>query len=103
MKQLFTHENRLIVFNLKNLLQEQGIECRVENEFASGGVGLLSPLETWPELWLLDQGEFERAERIIQQALAGPESSRRWRCTGCGERNDDNFEICWSCNRSKTA
>lgn len=58
MKKVFTHENRLIVFNLKNLLQEQGIECLVKNEFASGGVGDLSPFETWPELWVLNDPRF---------------------------------------------
>ena len=39
MKKLYTHENRIIVFNLKNVLQAEGIEAVVVNEFAAGGAG----------------------------------------------------------------
>ncbi|MCP4389343.1 MAG: DUF2007 domain-containing protein, partial [Gammaproteobacteria bacterium] len=52
MKRVFSHENRMILFNMKNLLQAAGIETIVVNEFAAGGVGELSTLDTWPELWL---------------------------------------------------
>lgn len=69
MNKVFTHENRLIVFNIKNLLEKQGIECTIKNEFASGGVGDLSPFESWPEVWILDGNQFEQAIQIIEQTL----------------------------------
>ena len=34
MKKVYTHENHMIVFNMKNVLQGEGIETVVINEFA---------------------------------------------------------------------
>ena len=34
MNKVFTHENRMIVYNMRNLLQGEGIETIVRNEFA---------------------------------------------------------------------
>ena len=58
MKKLYTNENRMIIFNLKNVLLSKGIECSVINEFASGGAGDLATFDTWPELWVSDDDRF---------------------------------------------
>ena len=39
MKKVFTHENRMIVYNMKNLLQGEGIELVMKNEFTGWGIG----------------------------------------------------------------
>ncbi|MCH8177619.1 MAG: DUF2007 domain-containing protein, partial [Proteobacteria bacterium] len=70
MKKLYTHENRLIIYNLKNVLQHEGIASQVINEYASGGAGDLPTFETWPELWVSDSHHFERAESILRYILA---------------------------------
>ena len=98
MKRIFTHENRLIVFNLKNLLSEQGIPCIVKNEFSGGAVGDLAPFETWPELWVLNDSDFERAEDLIQQLQQ--EDEREVKCPHCGEMSAAQFRICWNCGNS---
>ncbi len=61
MKKGFTHENSMIVFNMKNVLQGEGIETVVVNEFASGGAGDLSAFDTWPELWIEDEVKMIKA------------------------------------------
>jgi len=99
LKKLFTHENRLIVFNLKNLLQEQGISCHIENEFSSSGVGVLAPFETWPEIWVTEDSQFDRADQIISETLNNQTTSVEWICSHCGESNAGNFNICWNCER----
>lgn len=95
MKKVFSHENRLIVFNLKNVLQEHGIASVVENEFASGGVGDLSPFETWPELWVLNDSDEERAMKVIDSL--NQTTRQDWICPVCGEKNPGSFQICWKC------
>lgn len=101
MQKVFTHENRLIVFHVKNLLEGEGIACQVKNEFSSGGVGDLSPFETWPEIWIEDQ-DLAQAELIIKkQSLNDPGPGLTWRCAQCGEKNAGNFKICWNCNHSQ--
>lgn len=99
MKKLYTHENRMIVFNLKNVLQESGIETLVVNEFASGGVGDLAAFDTWPELWITDEAQFEQATSILRGIVDGV-AGADWYCRFCQEKNDASFELCWHCGRS---
>lgn len=101
MKKVFTHENRLIVFNIKNLLEDQGINCLIKNEFSSGGVGDLSPFETWPEVWVSDDKKIDLAEQIIKQMQQGQSPEEEWVCKQCGESNGGNFHSCWNCNMPK--
>jgi hypothetical protein len=99
MKKLFTHENRIIVFNLKNVLQAEGIETVVVNEFAAGGAGDLATFDTWPELWVEDNGKLEQAQAIIQGILDSRASSD-WVCRTCLEQNDASFQFCWNCGQT---
>ena len=99
MKKVFTHENRMIVFNMKNVLQEEGIETIVVNEFASGGAGDLSAFDTWPELWIEDEAKMIKAQVIVEDILTATETDP-WFCRGCLERNDASFHICWNCGRA---
>ena len=96
MKKIFTHENRVILFNIKNVLQAAGIETRVVNEFAAGGAGDLPTFDTWPELWLEDESCYQAAELILKKIL-DESDGREWYCGGCGELNDAAFQLCWNC------
>lgn len=98
MKKLYTHENRMIIFNLKNVLQGRGIECSVINEFASGGAGDLATFDTWPELWISEDDRFVEAESILQEIVFDDNDSY-WYCPGCEEKNGGAFELCWNCGR----
>ena len=99
MKKVFTHENRMILFNLKNLLQAEGIETVVVNEFAAGGVGDLAAFDTWPELWVEDDSRFAQAQAIVQDVMHNQEQ-QDWFCRGCQEKNDAAFQVCWKCGRA---
>lgn len=99
MKKLYTHENRIIIFNLRNVLESKGIATVIVNEFASGGAGDLATFETWPELWIEHEGQFEQAELIVDNILHNREDDY-WFCRGCQERNDASFDYCWNCGQS---
>lgn len=101
MKKVFTHENRLIVFNLKNILQEKGVECVIKNEFASGGVGDLAPFETWPELWVKDDRDQVLVDQLLME-IGSNDNGSVWQCRQCMEENEGQFGICWKCGHSKT-
>ena len=98
MKKVFTHENRMIVYNLRNLMQAEGIKCMIRNEFAGGGVGDLPAFDTWPELWV-DDNSLTRAETLLRD-MDERRSRGDWFCRGCGEANDAAFELCWQCGRA---
>lgn len=95
MKLLYTHENKIIVENIRNWLQEEGLETVLKNEFSSGGMGELSPMETWPELWVSEQ-YFEKAKSALDK-FGQPSTRVSWQCSKCGEKNEGAFEVCWQC------
>ena len=100
MKKLYTHENRIILFNIRNLLQEAGIETVLRNEFAGGGIGDLPAFDTWPELWVENDAEFERAQAILRD-IEDDSAGADWYCRGCQELNHASFQLCWQCGRPK--
>jgi hypothetical protein len=97
MKKVFTHENRMIVYNMKNLLQGEGIDALLKNEFSGGGVGDLPAFDIWPELWV-DDAHLAQAQSVLRHA-AQASPGEAWRCRECGETNDAGFCICWNCGQ----
>ena len=96
MKKVYTHENLFLIHNVKNLMERQGIEVIIKNEFSSGAAGEIAVFDTWPELWVIDDRDEIRALNIADSADNGS-SLDVWYCRQCGEENDGSFEICWQC------
>ena len=65
MKQVFTHENPALVGYVKNILIESGIEVSMKNEYTFGS--LAPPYNLWPEVWVMDDADFERASNLIDE------------------------------------
>lgn len=99
MKLIYTHENRLLVENAKNLLQRSGINPLVKNEYAAGGAGDLAPSETWLELWV-DEANAAQAQ-VVLAPLSEQPSEDSWQCASCSEENASNFEVCWQCQHPR--
>lgn len=100
MKLVYTHENKVLVENAKNLLELKGIDTLLKNEFASGAAGDLVPAETWPELWVLDETHYQEAMsalQVLNEKINGPD----WVCGECHEPNGAAFESCWNCQTER--
>lgn len=90
-----------IVMNLKNILQINGIESIITNQYLSAGLGQIPPIECWPILWVTEQ-DFERASAIIETAERDlSESQEIWICPKCGEEIEGQFTECWNCGAAK--
>jgi len=100
MKKIYTHENRLLVWDIKNALENIGFSCIIKNEFTSGGAGDLSPLDTWPEVWLVHDYLYEAATSYLREKYEAPAPTAEWVCRDCDEHNAGTFEICWNCGYS---
>jgi hypothetical protein len=85
---------------LRGLLEQAGIEAHVFNENAQSGVGQLPVPEALPELWVAEERDFERARELVRSFEAAPRDAGAVRCSGCGEDNPGNFQVCWSCGAS---
>jgi hypothetical protein len=96
MKMVYTNENRFLVSNAKNILELQGIDVTLKNEFASSVIGEVSAFDAWVEVWVLNDADYEEACSIIESSLS-KDGDKEWVCSGCNEKNDASFEICWNC------
>jgi len=101
MKMLYANENSFLVNNVKNLIEAQEISTFIKNEFAQGAIGETSAFDAWPEVWVIDDADIERAKEILKLSQSGVKGEE-WVCKSCSEKNDPSFEICWNCQRGNS-
>jgi hypothetical protein len=79
------------------LLAQAGIEAKVFNENAQGGMGEIPFTHAWPEVWIVDERDAARARELVRQfeRPQAPQGARR--CVPCGEESPGNFQVCWHC------
>ncbi|MFN2644512.1 MAG: DUF2007 domain-containing protein [Burkholderiales bacterium] len=99
MKRVFSSWNLTVVHHFRNVLEAEGIGAVVKNQYLSSAMGDLPPAECQGELWVLNDADAPRAERLL---LGAPASASDWRCA-CGERLDGQFTQCWRCGAYRAA
>jgi len=102
LKLIYTNENRYLVHNIQNIVENAGINIMLKNEFAAGAAGDLVPHETWLELWVSNDNDYEKAMTIIESSFSN-ESDPEWVCGNCMELNDASFEFCWNCQSATSS
>jgi hypothetical protein len=93
----FDHADRVQLELLKDLLSHGGVEYLVKGEHMSTAAGGIPFTECYPEVWVMNDGEFPRALKIRDAWLRPAEAARPWRCDNCGEHVDGQFDLCWKC------
>jgi len=101
MKLIYTNENRIMVLNVKNVLMSHGLAVVLNNEFASSASGGLAPFDTWPEVWLLNNDDFDKAKKVID-SITLESNLDNWHCKNCQEENNQSFDFCWNCHAENT-
>ena len=87
-----------IVTHMKHVLEMNGIESQVHGEYRAGAVGEIPVTDAWPELWVLNPAERERAGALVAEALEQGESQLpEWKCPECQETVEGQFAECWNC------
>ncbi len=103
MKKLHTFAlwERPLAGMFKDLLAKEGIECLLRNEQLAAALGEIPFTECYPELWVVDEEIYQRAQLLMNAWLkaADPEAAD-WICSGCGEISAGNFAACWACGES---
>ena len=102
MRKIYSSHDSVIVGHTRQVLENHAIRCIVRNDFLLGGAGELPVNETWPELWVVDDGDFDRARDLIAAIVETAEASDTpWRCPSCAERMEGQFTDCWACGASR--
>ena len=97
MKLVYSHENQFIVGNIKNLIEAENINVFIKNEFAKGALGETAAFDCWPEVWVYDDEDYQKAIDVVASVEA-KQAEIDWVCHQCDEKNDPSFEVCWHCN-----
>ncbi|HEY5648163.1 MAG TPA: DUF2007 domain-containing protein [Nitrospiria bacterium] len=81
-----------------SLLESEGIPAQLWSVRGEGG-------QTPPQIWLLNDGDFDAASKVVQDYVerleAPPAGGESWTCAGCGEEHEPSFSECWKCGRSR--
>lgn len=80
----------------ESLLNAEGIETFIRNEFASSVMGEVPFVEVCPQLFILNAAEEERARELLQPFENQP-TAPDWHCQQCGMEVDGPLGMCWSC------
>lgn len=97
MKKLTSSPSIITISHFKNVLESEGIPCQVRNEYLGGIAGEMPLQEVWPELWVVNDLDFDRAKQLIDAAISDESPQRPWKCKKCGEENEGQFGACWNC------
>ena len=100
MKKLTSSPSLVTINHYKNLLESEGIPCRIKNEHLGSIVGEMPFVEVWPELWVINDLDVDRARQLIDEEITAESPGRTWKCKRCGEENEGQFGACWNCGRS---
>ena len=96
MKKLTSAETLVLINHYKNVLAAEGIQTEVRNQHLSSIMGEVPFFETWPQLWVVNDLDFDRAKQLIESA-DNEAPMEPWSCSKCGEQNEGQFSACWKC------
>jgi hypothetical protein len=101
MRRVYTSADAVQCGWLASVLETAGIRCLLRNAYLGGAAGELPVNECWPEIWVLDDADAPRAERLLREAAAPPAAAGPWRCPACGETLEASFGQCWHCGTER--
>ncbi len=98
MKKVTSSASLVTINHYKNLLKSEGIDAFLRNEHLGSIVGEMPFEQVWPELWVKNDLDYDRALQLIDtENLLSESPAESWRCANCGEDNEGQFAACWSC------
>ena len=76
MKRLFVSQSLIEIESLKELLSTDGILCTIRNQQGSSLAGEVPFVEVFPELWVVNDADFDRAKELLEEQGSGDEVER---------------------------
>lgn len=98
MKKVTSADSLVTINHYKNLLTSEGIPAFIRNEHFGSIMGEVPFQEVWPELWVRNDLDYDRALQLIDSAgIASESPAEPWHCPRCGTENEGQFGACWQC------
>jgi hypothetical protein len=67
MRKVYEDQDMTMVGYYRTVLEEEGIDTSVKNEYAQLATGEIPFTQVYPELWVNDAANYEKAVGLIQQ------------------------------------
>lgn len=99
MKKLTSSESLVTIHHWKNLLESEGIACKLRNEHLGSVMGEVPFIEVWPQLWIVNDLDYDRAKQLLSADAELESPTTPWTCRYCGEINEGQFAACWNCTK----
>ncbi len=104
MKRVYVADSVPMAWHISNVLEQYGIEALIKNDRLYSVAGEVPVNECLPEVWVKNDLDYSRAERILRELESSPKAEEKeWVCGACGEENGGNFDLCWNCQHARTA
>ncbi len=100
MKKVTTAASLITIKHYQNLLKAEGIDAEVRNEHLGSILGEMPFDQVWPQLWVKNDLDYDRAKQLIDGTVLDESPSTPWRCKKCHEENEGQFAACWNCGAS---
>jgi hypothetical protein len=101
LKKVTTADSLLTISHYKNLLVSEGIPAFIRNEHLGSIIGEMPFQEVWPQLWVENDLDYDRALQLIDAANVIDESPQTpWLCKSCKAENEGQFAACWQCGKA---
>lgn len=97
MKKVTSADLLVTISHYKNLLLSEGIDAFIRNEHLGSIVGDMPFPDVWPELWVKNDLDFDRAKQLIDKGIVNESPMEPWACHQCGTLNEGQFAACWQC------
>ena len=102
MKKGTSADSSITINHYKNLLISEGIPAFIRNEHLGSILGEVPFQEVWPQLWVENDLDYDRAKQLIDAAEIVSESpGSSWRCGSCKAENEGQFAACWQCGTAQ--
>ena len=100
MIKVFEDFDIMLVGHYQSVLQSNGIDTFMKNQFGTSGAGELPFVEVVPQLWVLNENDAGRAKELIEELHddESGESMQAWDCPECGTPQEAAFTHCWKCS-----
>lgn len=99
MKKLTSSPTLVTIHHYRNILTAEGIPSVIRNEHFGSILGEMPFTDTWPQLWIENDLDYDRALQLISDDAADESPAESWKCATCGEINEGQFAACWNCGK----
>ena len=102
MKKIFVHIEFTRVGHYQSILEDSDIRTYVKNKDSAVGMGEIPFTEVWPELWVVNDDDFDKAVNLLEEVTTALEETiEPWECPNCHEQIEEGFGECWNCSTLK--